>query len=1123
MLSALKNIFSHYHSTGMELQKLTNQDSPLIDQLNSTLNHLDEVFLDGDNRLIKDKIDHIEVLLDQILSNPIENLKKIEKEKIQESVKILFNLLEKYLAPTFSDPQPDVECLKQAFKSVKDLIKEEVSFQQGLFARGIDTLFNQSARNVKKFAQKIIETKSSTQQVVFDKHPLRELRELIGKYQANDDVMDVSQEKELERALCCLDQKVLTLKGIEAQVYKEIPKGNLHKNLDHLIKCISNHIKQPELDEIKDIEKLWNEIEDLDKSTELIRMENLLKIPIKDPIDLHSKLNVALQFFKERTDQETHRIVTQWLSLFYNWMNTILEPSQLNNLEKKLNHLKQQMNQGKYDIALTEFKKEIENSPLLHRKEEEATLTSPLNMIQEMKEKQVKNLLNKDQIKTSNRNKEIEEEEQRLIKQIGYLTSFKITHCLIEYLFGPSTHSMDLEGKSYESYVRIMSAVSKVPIQEQKEIFFKKIKEEMHIRKDLPTIKKYIVYIISRIAFYLVNFLISRFISSFINYLIHTLSLSTKHPLSTIHLHPIERINDCFIAQKKAFSNWAHDDEGKKFGALGRKKALRMAMRAPELNGGYEYDQLIRSTVKYAIAQFLTIKGIFSDDFYDTNHALNNWVNKSSGIKYYLKGAVTVFPKSMLMAAGFIIEKIESIGSMILRFATKRIIFSCNLSNLILDSMKNLLYEQSQRIHIVDEILLDQLMEIEKLLEEELPQSINREGIEVKKLFEEAVANAVQLVDIRNNLTAEAAKQEKAHPDNILSQGIEKLETFADNQMRDVIVEVLMTAYQSILTEKKMHKHILKILQKTKDQLFPQTLIQDYYSSEEKKKIEEDLGHKPTDQDLKKVFANSSEKNLEEITDADIELQMKEKFNRKRQALQETASRIIEKTVHKVVQKKAKQISMRADESAIYYIDFIEFSFFQAGGFFQKMDSIFKTKEENFSTLNKEMLLFLNQYEERQQLIDEKISGTSQFAEYVRSINKISNECIIPQFKQFHQSLERFSKENKESSYQNVYEAFKKFGENVYQRRVEIMEIKKQLQLKNEESPMLLKFSFNFGNRLIQYGGEYAEHYTNQRLQKLAEGVFDLYKDPNTLESFLRHVVMLNFIENSDNEKKMKV
>ncbi|WP_420420746.1 hypothetical protein [Simkania sp.] len=839
---------------------------------------------------------------------------------------------------------------------------------------------------------------------------------------------------------------------------------------------------------------------------------------VTNPTELSRNIDLALRFFQNHPErlgtealENISRVTAGWLSTVYEWMGEELESSELRNLEVRLNRMKQQINRGNHYEAL-----------------------------KELKDKQEKTLSPKKQTEMTQWERAMAVEKERLVDQVGYLSTFKLIYNVV----GVSATGKDplaFQKQSDAAYARIMNAVDAAPETEQRSVFVAKMKEEIDAREDISFFRKWAAKLTTWVTMIAVRFFTKHFTGSFIDYLTKTISLPTKQPLSTIHLSPVERINDCFIAQKKAMTRWADDETGEVFGPLGRRKALEIAMRSPDLNGGYSHDELVARTTKCAIDQFLSIDGFFSNYCFSANRSLEDWTNQAeSAVGQGVRTLVTLIPQ-IAVTAGYLLGKtVEWVGSKVLQVAAKLFMTKLNISNMVLDSMKDSLYRQSQYTNAIDEVLLDQLLEVEKLLEKGGGEAIEHEGEEAKKLFKEAVANAVRVIDLNRNLTSESLSKAQNPRDNALSEATDAVKEIADEQLRNAIVQLLIIVYQSVLTEDQMNEMILKIFKKTNDSMFPQTVIQMYYSQEDKDKLAKKLGHKPTDAELKQKFASEHGKKASQVTDAEIQAQMKIRFNKTEQSLRETTFRIIKKSVHQVVQDEGKNALMTASQSVINYIDFMDRHLFESNGsrstnFFIKMEDALTRfekatdkheQDEILESLNQMTVEFLREYEKRQHLIDDKVNGKTQTTAHVRRINEVSNTVIMPHLVSFQGGLRKFLKQKDVGSLSYVRQELEKFHQGVYRHQAELEQIKQEEVRLQSSGDTLSEKARMWGSKVIRHGSplvlDQVELYANQRLNQIADGAFHLYKDPNTFESFLRHVVMLNFVESQGYHKGVK-
>ncbi|CCB89209.1 hypothetical protein SNE_A13320 [Simkania negevensis Z] len=1188
-------VIGHAHTayTGVkEATKLTQMDTPLISELDGALDTLGEAFKRGDHYEIRNEAANVLSLLKKLFENPNENFKSTYvsldnfMSRVAGPISNLATLLEIYIRPGVGTKQPEIHRLEQALTPVKALINGEVEYQKGLVARATDTLWAQSRRNVEKIAREFTGSSSAVEPEI-KKHPLMQLSELIGTYLTHgSDYLEVSKENHLAAALRHLDQRSTAFKGIEKYIYEKVGEGKLHTNLPELISHISEFINTNGSDDIyqfvyhkalesnlvgrwsktdkpaqqiewaknhvKELgmaghQKLWVGAAEFDEIEDLRALETSMTTAVTNPTELSRSIDLALRFFQNdpgRLGKEAleniSRVTAGWLSTVYEWMSEDLESSELRDLEMRLNRMKQQINRGNHYEALKELKEEIQKSPLAKKMHEGQDSVSPINTLQELKDKQEKILSPKKQTEMSEWEQAMAVEKERLVDQVGYLSTFKTIYNVLG-VPAQSTDPLVFQKQSDAAYARIMNAVAAAPETEQKNVFVSKMKEEIEAREDISFFRKWTAKLTTWVIMISVRFFTKHFAGSFIDYLTKTISLPTKQPLSTIHLSPVERINDCFIAQKKAMTRWAEDQRGEEFGPLSRRKALEIAMRSPDLNGGYTHDELVAKTTNCAIDQFLSIDGLLSNYCFSANRSLEDWTNQTESAVGKGVRTLTILVPQIVVSAGYLIGKtVEWAGSKFLQMAGKLFMTKLNISNMILESMKDSLYRQSQYTNAIDEVLLDQLLEVEKLLEQGGGQAIEHEGEEAKKLFKEAVANAVRVIDLNRNLTSESLAKAQNPRDNALSEATDAVKELADEQLRNAIVQLLIIVYQSVLTEDQMNEMILKIFKKTNDSMFPQTVIQMYYSQDEKDKLAKKLGHKPTDADLKEKFASEHGKKASAVTDAEIQAQMKIRFNKTEQSLRETTFRIIKKSVHQVVQDEGKNALMTASQSVINYIDFMDRHLFESNGsrstnFFNKIEDALtrfekvtdkKTQDEILESINKMTVEFLREYEKRQHLIDDKVNGKTQTTAHVRRINEISNTVIMPHLVSFQGGLRKFLKQKNVGSLGYVRQELEKFHEGVYKHQAELEQIKQEEIRLQSSGDTLSEKARMWGSKLIRHGAPVAldqvELYANQRLNQIADGAFHLYKDPNTFESFLRHVVMLNFVESQGYRKGIK-
>lgn len=1074
-----------------KLPKGVNQSHSLIFELKGALEDLEKALEQKEHPATQNQVEETIPILESVLTSPRQKIftnNVTTKDRFDYFKSFIYSTdhaknwntyllpltnlltqLKQYQNPSFYNPRPSLADLKQALKPAIELIEKESNDQQGLVAKAVTTATDQLKREAKKTVQNVQKSifgpPSKTKPLSF---PLVKIKQLIGTYQGNRNAyLQSSQEHQLSKALRDLDQQSLWLSGIEEFVYQKLEKGNLHTDLKRLNELILEFIQLQGdrlLKQTRKDEALWAAAIEYNETRAFEHLSNQMKGKVASPTELDQILNRAIHFFKMERSSELHPnrlktvkdAISSYLDLLDIWMKEHIKPSERHALEHQLNCLKQKLNSGSYLEVLVEMKNILQTSPLAKKMYREEHFASPIETIRQVKTTLKDSLTPKSPVKSEDWNRQIEREKARLIDHLSYISTFQTIDTLFPF-----------QGESNDAYARIMKEVLKAPKANRQETFLRILKSEIDQCQDLGALKKFASKVLSSIFIVIIQFIAKHFVPSFIDYLITTLSLPSDKPLSTIHLNPIERINDFLITQKKALNRWNDDRDGKNFGVKGFSKSMEVILKDPSLNNGYRHQELLDQTIKLAIDQFLHIES-------------------------------------------------SPIISKMLRFFVKKGLIYFNIGNITLNAMKKTFYQDSQYLYAIDQWLLENLKEIETLIDlEEGNASQNFESRKAKKLFQESVKNLIEVIDQSSN-------------DKGIVNISSKVKELGDEQLRNAIVELLINNYQLLLTKEKMSRLFLAAFKSTNDSLIPQTTIHSFYSKEEKDALAKALKREPTDDDLKAQFARDYRKEVESLTNADIESKLKEKYAKIENDLHEVTCRVIQKSVDQAIQHESDHTLISPNQALIDYLDFIDPHLLQSGtsnlpNFFEKakqaLENLNSSDPKKIEPLYQDLMVFLKNYEKQQELIDRKQSGVDQTMEHRSCINQISNEIILPKLIEFQEILKQFIQTQNFEHVENALSSLKAFKKSVYQQQAKLEEIRRDVLEIDSQS---LHWKNQIAQKISPLFTDQVKNYANSRLNQIAQETILLIKDENVCESFFRHVIMLNFVESHGHQKGIK-
>ena len=476
-----------------------------------------------------------------------------------------------------------------------------------------------------------------------------------------------------------------------------------------------------------------------------------------------------------------------------------------------------------------------------------------------------------------------------------------------------------------------------------------------------------------------------------------------------------------------------------------------------------------------------------------------------------MKWCIALLPLIAVASVHIVLVLLEWAGGLILRTLTKYLISKYELVNNIVNSTSDSIYKHAQFTHAIDEVVLSQLLAVEKLLETGGETGSVKEGEGAKRLFKELVENFFQVVDKRQHLTPEKMKEAAAVRDNILHLLQGELKGQVDGILIGAVLNLLILGYQSILTEKQMQDLLLQILQKVNFSFKPQSEIFNLFSAKEQQNLATRLGkdvNALTEEDITTAFTKQN-------PNIDIPTFLKNKYKRTEEEIKESLNRIITKSVHEVVQNSAKTLLLSGQEAVYEFTDWLKNSLLQDEQSFltsfEAKLAIYKnadveTKKEKLREMHAEFSSFMKKYQEKQKLLDEKNSGKGNGD--LRTLNRLSNRIILPGLTTMNTYISTLIQTNRPGVIEDFERYIADFKKELSRHTSQVEKIRKGAIANNKKT--LVGQAIEIGAPPALAG---VEAYVNQRLNTVADEGILMYKDATVFESFLRHVVMLNFVE----------
>jgi len=1006
-----------------------------------------------------------------------------------------------------------LDTLEKAQFFLKNEIASQQSFVSRMCNRALDCI-GENGQKIKEYAHAFAKPSPSFDSTA-KAHPLIHLGRLITNYSKYDNSLIDALEKErsLAYALRHLDQTSTLFRGIERQVYINIPEGRLAEHLamltEHISLFIRTRLEQSDQTENirRDLETAmscprnllkvaWECAARSDTIAHLACLANKVHMPFSQMQELTQRVNDALHFFEQSLgNAEVEETLLQkvldtalgWTELILEWARNTQTPSYRAALSQRLGRIRYTLEQGDPASALIELKKELISAFPSSREK----TTSSLKTVQELRACQRKTLDLLEETEDADWENALNKEQAILVDQITYFTAFAAV-CGF-------THT-DNQCFS-KAYTQIMYAVARAPSEKQKEVFLSEVKKQID-QQEASTIRKHLIKSTVSILFWMTQFFIRYFFGFLIENCVEIALRQEKSPLDKAQFIPIEGITRCIIAHTKVLKKWTDDDL-----PLTKKELFATYLKDPKLNLGYEHDALVEQITKYVIAQFLKMKQ-------DTS--------QSQAYARFRSCNIICIPVHVVLMG------CKNIATSLFWLVIEKCILRSRLPHQAIDTIKSSMYQQSVHTNMIDKVLIDHLRKMDQSLDGEKSGEEEAEDEELegsnyaKKILREAVVHTFELLNYNQCETAQELKQAMAASPQIVEPK-KKLE----EALIDTIVEKLAVYYQSIFRKKNMRALILEMLQTANTELFPQTPIQRYYSKGEKEIIERTLGRTLSDRDLQAQFLKESASGL------DIESAMKVKEKTREQELEALTQKIIEKGVRQVIEN-LKNDSKTTCQQLVQVIDFFDDHLFKKhmairniddqhrGTFIRQIEEGFRDfnfarsetdKREVLTTINRHALRFLKKYEEMQRSLDQVAKGKERASAHARRVNAILHQKVIPHVASFYQSMQKLGQSPDNIMYlQQAKATLIEIEHNVYASQAELENIREAaMQLDQQTSAEKVK---NIAASTALGHLETIEWYPKSVIEKLTQSALNLIRNPDTFESAIRHISMLSLTHN---------
>lgn len=1073
----------------------------------------------------------------------------------------LSNTLEAYVFPNFSHPQPSIEEIQARIPAADSALNGEIERTQGIVAKVISVFFSRGTREIEHAAQKFGGNGSVATALIF-RHPLLEIRHFITTFTRNEHhYLPQDREEQLHNTLKHLSyysdlfSKRGDTPGIEEFVAIKLSSTKLSEDLPNLRVAIStflmreigwfsipthNHFylllydnaskvqalnvpdyqtdeqkidwsRQYVLGNIGDLDQdlIWDSFAQYDeiKLMEALYEKIIQSADCTNVKDFANNVDRILMYFqhlppsqvKETTLKELSTILVSWVSFAGHFIKVNASSGKQASLEQleKAHHA---INQGKYLDAIRLLKYEVENGPMAHVLSADRDIVSPLKSFQDLTEEFEEGGLLHSQSSSSNWENQLDEAHTNLSEVLSFYTTFHLT---LSKICGV------LPRESQSIYNRIIAEVELHP-QQKTRAFFNLLSNELDKLSEVSFFFTLIAKIVMFPIYFATRLFANHITTSALHYVKHYIQLPSKEPLGTVHIAPFENITRCFQANIAGMKDWASDHTCEKWGAKTRRKALAEILRTPKLNSQYERDELVTKSGLLAIDIFVKLSHFQSLPKTIRHNIAVNVARPSldlpsdhfaNVICHVIKSIFAFAPQIATEMCFYLFKLIDYIFNSMIQWGLKKTFLAYDVPGRIFKTLGNSLY-QSQYIPVFDEIILKQLQQIEKVIDEEYSTNhlVQKESDTTRETFKEMIENLFEMIEMRHNLT----KEKMSHPRKddlpfINEHTRDVIRGLVDNNLSEALVNVFITLIQSLFNEDQMNDFLLSIVKAITASF---TTAESFLSHSEKERIKSVRG------------APLSEKIVQE--------EIKKKCYHQEREIHDSLQRIIHQSVHQVVHVTVNQVT--SQKASLEYIEWMERCFYgeERGNFLtsmrKKLDAFEKPETEKkalFLEIEQDFLSFMRELEEKQIALDEEP------VPHTRRLQRFASSTVLKHLQTLSTRLRKLITDQSRASCISCKEALAAFNQDLLMKKTEFRSIKAvELENKNlareglsgiTRSAVRETFDATIPALATQVEGALC-----RKLDSLAQGVIRLPKDSTFTESLISHLFLIPFMDSNN-------
>lgn len=1154
------------------LSNIDKEEDPLVFKLRKAL---DDLKLNIDKSL---PTVHTHATQTHLALKAILDLTDAEQEKalgnpsnfaaVINPLKALDLVLLNFVNPTLRNPQPSIDEIKRRIPPADLALDEQLAKIQGILAKVISFSSSRGTREIEHALQKFGGGGDAPQPLSFRHHPLHELRHLIGCFMNNADyiVLD-DREDRLRRTLEHLgcysemfghvnedDQSYSSIKEyISAKLGPKALLSGTKENLEKLKEEISRYLRlriakfTPRADEdfflmlyesgrrshhlrVRRIETkeekiawsqehlaqdLMNQDEDIIweafiQYDEIILMKHYFKrimehrecTNVKDLADNVDRVLLYFQHIppsqaKEAVLSQLSHVLIAWVSFSINWIHTHTSGNNTTSLDE-LNRINETVIQKKYEEAIRLLKREIEHGPMNQALAANGGAVSPLKDLQAIKTKFDDEIRLLQVAPEINFEEELENSRNGLAEIMSYYATY---HIVMNHICRIP------QNQSQEIYNRLIEQVQEKPT-EKTRTFFKLLAEEINKLDDVSIFAKWLAKFLMFLVYAPIRLFANHTTKSGLHFIQHYIQLPFKEPLGKIHISPFEKLTRCFNANLAAMKSWAEDVTCEKYGSTTRDEGLKRILKNPKLNANFEQEELVMKSGLLAVDLFVNISHIHEfpamlrrninanvDAPFFALHE-DHFLNKMAHI---FKSAIMAVPHMAVEIFYYLCLILDHFINLMVQWGAKKILVSYDLPNRLFKSFSRNVYNR-QYIPVFDEMILKQFRLIENAIDEESSGSLQaeKESSTTRETIKEMIKNLLELVELRHNLTKEEIRSPRKDDIPFVDEHTrEIIRGLLNDNLSETLVNLLITLIQSLFNEERMNDFLLNFIRAISASLTTQASIL----------TEEDR------EQLRLTHGGLSEQIIKDG--------IKSKCYKQELAIRETLQRIIDKSVHRVVDQVVteKTTSRRAP---VEYLAWMERTFYGpertnfVSGMRQKIEAFKNNRAKRGALLieiQRDFRSFMNELEKKHlALDDEPIAQT-------RRLQYFAKKVLLPNLLKFSESLRDLMHD--QTAYGACERALDDFSRNLLSQKIYFHSMQ---AIENEKSRQESQGVIGKMRAVLQTIGEKGgpvaaakvEDALTKKINTFATGVLALPKNSPFTESAICQVFLIPFLEGNE-------